>query len=151
MALKGTKRKGAYRQSRSVKLEGMTRQRLYDFRDNRENVALIEERLRELRERRDLVRAVQYDRERVNGGRVETDLMAARLVQIEELVGAYSAELERLLSEEKIIQDWCDNLEPRDKRLIRLIFFEGIAQAKVADMLHTSPEVVCRWVANLAY
>ena len=151
MALKGTKRQGAYRKSRSVKLEGMTRQRLYDFKDNRENVALVEERLRELRERRDLVKAVQYDRERVSGGPIETDLMAARLVQIEELIEKYSAELEHLLSEEKIIKDWCDNLEPRDKRLIRLVFFDGITQAKVADMWHTSPDVVCNWIKRITY
>ena len=132
-------------------MEGMTRQRLYDFRDNRENVALIEERLKELRERRDLVKAVQYDREKVLGGPIETDLMAARLVQIEELIEKYSTELEHLLSEEKIIKDWCDLLEPKDKRLIRLVFFEGITQAKVADMLHTTPEVVCRWIAGILY
>lgn len=151
MALKGTKRQGAYRKSRSVKLEGMTRQRLYDFRDNRGNVALIEERLRELRERRDLVKAVQYDREKVSGGPIETDLMAARLVQIEELEGLYSAELEHLLSEEKIIKDWCDNLEPRDKRLIRLVFFEGKTHAEVARIMHSHEVTICRWIADISY
>ncbi len=128
------------------------KRRLLDFKCERENIRIMQDRLKELILTKDYIRGVRYGFDKVQeGSGVQRDVFGMRLIQIDELIEFYDKKLEALLEEERIIEEWLAGLKILHSTAIRMVFFEGRTQQETADMLNVHPNTINYSIGRFCY
>lgn len=108
----------------------MTKKQLKAYRDILEEKQQLEERLQELE-------ATKYDPKTPTpgtgpgGSGGKSDPTGSRVLQLDELARVYRQKIEQLTAAQLEVEKAIETLEPRERRLVRLYYLDGLTWEQV--------------------